>query len=244
MLQVVSLYWAENDGRIQRANLNGKSIENIARGLDPISGIAIAGNNIYWTEVTGDSSGKIGRARTSLNDLQLSTLARLQHAPSGIAIDPVGRKLYWSESGGNIKRANRNGRNIQNVVSGLGAPMGIVLGIAPSAQAAPTAPATVQESPNTTALYPNYPNPFNPETWIPYQLAAPSDVKITIYDTRGGVVRQLALGHQPAGTYTNRTRAAYWDGRNALGEYVASGIYFYQLQTDNVSPLRKMLILK
>ena len=98
--------------------------------------------------------------------------------------------------------------------------------------------------PDKTQLLPNYPNPFNPETWIPYHLANPSNVQITIYDTRGTVVRQLDLGHQREGYYTNRSRAAYWDGRNDFGERVASGIYFYQLQTDNMSLLRKMLILK
>ena len=98
--------------------------------------------------------------------------------------------------------------------------------------------------PETTVLLPNYPNPFNPETWIPYQLANASDVQITIYDTKGIVVRTLALGHQAAGYYTDRNRAAYWDGRNSLGENVASSVYFYQLQTDDVSHLRKMVILK
>ena len=98
--------------------------------------------------------------------------------------------------------------------------------------------------PETTVLLPNYPNPFNPETWIPYQLATHSDVQITIYDTRGLLVRTLALGHQTAGDYTGRNRAAYWDGRNGSGERVASGVYFYQLQTDEMSPLRKMVILK
>ena len=98
--------------------------------------------------------------------------------------------------------------------------------------------------PTETRLLANYPNPFNPETWIPYQLADSSNVQILIYDTKGTVVRHLELGHQPAGYYTNRSRAAYWDGRNALGERVASGIYFYQLQANNVSSLRKMLILK
>ncbi len=98
--------------------------------------------------------------------------------------------------------------------------------------------------PTETQLLANYPNPFNPETWIPYQLATDSDVRITIYDGRGVVVRELVLGHQAAGFYTERSRAAYWDGRNALGERVASGIYFYQLQAEGVSSLRKMLILK
>ena len=99
-------------------------------------------------------------------------------------------------------------------------------------------------TPKETALLANYPNPFNPETWIPYQLAKSSDVKITIYDARGIVVRRLELGHQPAGHYKDRSRAAYWDGRNDLGEPVASGVYFYQLETDDVSLLRKMVTLK
>ena len=98
--------------------------------------------------------------------------------------------------------------------------------------------------PDKTQLLANYPNPFNPETWIPYHLANPSNVRITIYDTRGVVVRRLDLGHQREGYYTNRSRAAYWDGRNDFGEPVASGIYFYQFQADNMSLLRKMLILK
>ena len=99
-------------------------------------------------------------------------------------------------------------------------------------------------SPEKTVLLPNYPNPFNPETWIPYQLANPSDVQIVIYDTRGITIRHLTLGHQPAGYYTTRDRAAYWDGRNNLGERVATGIYFCQLQADSMSLLRKMVILQ
>ena len=98
--------------------------------------------------------------------------------------------------------------------------------------------------PDATVLLASYPNPFNPETWIPYHLATGTDVKINIYDARGTLVRALTLGHQSAGYYTSRSRAAYWDGRNALGERVASGIYFYQLQADEISPMRKMVILK
>ncbi len=100
-------------------------------------------------------------------------------------------------------------------------------------------------SPDSTQLFANYPNPFNPETWIPYQLASSSsDVQITIYDMKGTVVRNLALGHQSAGFYTGRSRAAYWDGRNGLGERVASGVYFYQLRADDISFMRKMVIVK
>ena len=98
--------------------------------------------------------------------------------------------------------------------------------------------------PEETALLHNYPNPFNPETWIPYQLAHAADVTLTIYDTKGVLVRQLDLGHQQAGYYTNRTRAAYWDGRNHLGELVGSGVYFYHLRAGDYSTIRKMVILK
>ena len=98
--------------------------------------------------------------------------------------------------------------------------------------------------PTETALLPNYPNPFNPETWIPYDLAADSDVKIHIYNLKGESVRQLSLGFQSAGTYRTRSRAAYWDGRNAVGESVASGIYFYTLQAGQTKATRQMVIFK
>ena len=98
--------------------------------------------------------------------------------------------------------------------------------------------------PEKTQLLANYPNPFNPETWIPYELATDTEVRLTIYNAQGSVVRTLQLGQQSAGYYVGRDRAAYWDGRNALGERVASGIYFYQLETDTMSLMRKMVILK
>ena len=98
--------------------------------------------------------------------------------------------------------------------------------------------------PQETVLLPNYPNPFNPETWIPYRLAHAADVILTIYNTKGAVIRQLDLGYQPAGYYTDRAKAAYWDGCNNSGEQVASGIYFFSLSVGNYSATRKMLILK
>ncbi|MCG9132010.1 T9SS type A sorting domain-containing protein [Candidatus Poribacteria bacterium] len=113
-------------------------------------------------------------------------------------------------------------------------------------QAGTAAPAPLHVSllPEQTGLLPNYPNPFNPETWIPYQLATPADVSLTIYDIQGGVVRDLDLGHQRAGMYHSRARAAFWDGRNAVGEPVASGVYFYTLTTGDFNATRKMLIRK
>ena len=98
--------------------------------------------------------------------------------------------------------------------------------------------------PKETVLLANYPNPFNPETWIPYQLAAPADVTLHIYGINGTLVRTLALGHQTAGMYHGRSRAAYWDGRNTFGEPVASGVYFYTLKAGDFHATRKMLIRK
>ena len=100
------------------------------------------------------------------------------------------------------------------------------------------------EIPESTALLPNYPNPFNPETWIPYHLAKATDVALTIHDIHGRVVRVLDFGHQPAGIYQSRGRAAYWDGKNQLGEPVASGVYFYTLTAGDFTATRKLLIAK
>ena len=98
--------------------------------------------------------------------------------------------------------------------------------------------------PEATFLLPNYPNPFNPETWIPYQLATPADVSISIYTAGGQLVRKLELGHQAVGIYESRSRAAYWDGKNTSGEPVASGVYFYTLTAGDFTATRKMLIRK
>ena len=98
--------------------------------------------------------------------------------------------------------------------------------------------------PQETALLSNYPNPFNPETWIPYQLAEPAEVNVFIYTADGRFVRRLALGHLRAGVYQRKSRAAYWDGRNEAGESVASGIYFYTLTAGDFTATRKMIIRK
>ena len=95
-----------------------------------------------------------------------------------------------------------------------------------------------------TALLPNYPNPFNPETWIPYQLSEASDVTVSIYSVNGNLIRTLTLGHRLAGVYQSKSRAAYWDGRNEFSEQMASGLYFYTLTAGDFTATRKMLIRK
>ena len=109
---------------------------------------------------------------------------------------------------------------------------------------APAAPALSQAAPEDTVLLSNYPNPFNPETWIPYHLAKPAEVTVTIYAADGRLIRTLALGHQRAGVYQDKSRAAYWDGKNELGEPVASGVYFYTFTAGDFTATRKMLIIR
>ena len=98
--------------------------------------------------------------------------------------------------------------------------------------------------PDETLLLPNYPNPFNPETWIPYQLAEDGNVTLTIYDSRGVMVRRLDLGDQVPGYYIKQESAAYWDGMDENGEPVAIGLYFYQLSTPSFRQIRRMVVLK
>ena len=98
--------------------------------------------------------------------------------------------------------------------------------------------------PKETVLLANYPNPFNPETWIPYELAEAAEVTVTIHAADGKLVHTLELGQLPAGLYRTKGRAAYWDGRNALNEPVASGVYFYTLTAGDFTATRKMLIRK
>jgi len=98
--------------------------------------------------------------------------------------------------------------------------------------------------PKVTKLLQNYPNPFNPETWTPYQLNQASEVSLKIYSNSGRLVRQIDLGLKPAGNYQRTERAIYWDGRNASGELVSSGVYFYRLQAGDYSQTCKMVILK
>jgi hypothetical protein len=107
----------------------------------------------------------------------------------------------------------------------------------------------IEVLPAKTALLPNYPNPFNPETWIPYQLSAESDVTVAIYDIHGRLVRVFDLGMQPAGSYVTKDRAVYWNGENESGERVASGVYFYRLKAEypearSFSAIRSLVLVK
>ncbi|MGQ9607990.1 MAG: Ig-like domain-containing protein [bacterium] len=98
--------------------------------------------------------------------------------------------------------------------------------------------------PLVSELGTNYPNPLNPETWIPFKLANDSEVVLRIYNSKGQLVRTLDLGYKHAGVYTSKNSAAYWDGKNESGEQVASGIYFYNIKAGNFTATKKMLVLE
>ena len=239
------LYWTEQTskttGKIQRANLDGSNVQLVKKLTSVPRGMALDAVNrkLYLT----NAWGKLQRMNLNGSDFQPNFITGLA-SPGQVVVDRVGGKLYWAEKE-KLRRADLNGENIEDVITGLGELADLGLGIDSvgeiSVAAAPAAITTVVEQ---TQLLANYPNPFNPETWIPYHLANPSEVTITIYDMRGTLVRQLNLGHQHEGYYTSRGRAAYWDGRNAVGERVASGVYFYQLQADGLSYSRRMVIVK
>ena len=238
------LYWTEQTGKttgkIQRANLDGsnlllvKALTSAPRGMT----LDAVNRKLYLT----NGWGKIQRMNLNGSNFESNLITGLV-SPGQVAVDVVGDKVYWTEKG-KLRRADLNGENIQDVVTGLGELADLGLGIDSTGEmgiaAAPAITTVVEQA----QLLANYPNPFNPETWIPYQLSEPAEVTLRIYSVNGILVRTLALGHQPAGNYQRQSRAAYWDGKNELGEPVASGIYFYTLTAGDFTATRKLLIKK
>ena len=263
------LYWTNSRGRVQSANLDGSKIQNVVDGLGSPGDMVLSnsitapvatttttpttptasGSNNY--DVNGDGTvdskdvdalivavaAGVTDAKYDVNGdgkvdiFDVSTVSTNRSDGAAAAPALLGTKL-------SIVQIDRLQEQIDLLVA--------------SNDRSPDAlriltylhQLIVMARPEKTQLLANYPNPFNPETWIPYELATDTNVRITIYNTQGVVVRTLELGHQSAGYYTGRDRAAYWDGRNAVGEQVASGIYFYQFETDTMSSMRKMVILK
>ena len=261
------LYWTNSRGRIQSANLEGRKIQNVVDGLGN-PGDMVLSNSISAPAKapTTDAEQTASTSKYDINGdgsvdskdvdaLIVAVAAGVTDAKYDVNGD--GKVDIFDVSAVSSKRDD----GAASAPALLGTKLSIVqidrlqdqidLLIA-SNDRSPDAmrlliylqQLIVMASPEKTQLLANYPNPFNPETWIPYELATDTTVKITIYNTQGVVIRTLELGHQSAGYYTGRDRAAYWDGRNALGEQVASGIYFYQFETDDMSSMRKMVILK
>ena len=258
------LYWTNARGRVQRANLNGSGITNVVEGLGSPGEIVIS-NSISETLAGAPLTPPVSYAPYDVNKD-----GAVDNTDAGLVIDALGtRNARYDVNGdgtanfldvvlvfdnrddnvagaptivGNLKLSAAKIERIEEQID-------LLIATNDRSPAAMRTLVYLQQllataRPERTQLFANYPNPFNPETWIPYELATDTHVRITIYNTQGVVIRTLQFGHQSAGYYTGRDRAAYWDGRNALGEQVASGLYFYQLETDTVSSLRKMVILK
>ena len=257
------LYWTNARGRVQRANLNGSGIQNVVDGLGNPGEIVIS-NSI--STLTGTPL----TPPVSYATYDVNKDGAVDNTDAGLVIDALGTNNARYDVNGDgavdfldvVLVFDNRDDNVAGAPTIVGMKLSAVqidiiqeqidLLIATNDRS-PAAMRTLvylqqllvtETRPEKTQLFANYPNPFNPETWIPYELATDTHVRITIYNTQGVVIRTLQFGHQSAGYYTGRDRAAYWDGRNALGEQVASGLYFYQLETDTMSSMRKMVILK
>ena len=250
------MYWTDSGtGKIQRANLDGSNVENLGiPGLRGPSGIALGiifpvNSTTAEEDVNRDGvvditdlvivARRYGRTGTNAADVNGDEIvnvddftlvaAEIDNAPAAPAARAQVRSHFTAaQLQGWLAEARASGKTSRTYQRGIAVLEQLLALLAPE----------------ETALLANYPNPFNPETWIPYHLSNDSDVLFSIYDINGALVRELDLGHQRAGYYTDRSRAAYWDGRNELGERVASGVYFYQLRAGDYLKLRKMVIVK
>ena len=200
-------------------------------GITSILDLILVGQNFGKTRPTNARADVNGDGVVGISDLvlvagHLGELSGISAAPSvlalnGIGLDPTMIKAWIAQA----QVENDGSVVFQQGIANLQQLLALLI-------------------PEKTALLANYPNPFNPETWIPYQLAAPAKVTLRIFAVNGALVRTLDLGHRPAGVYQQRTRAAYWDGHNEVGEPVASGVYFYTLTAGDFTATRKMLIRK
>ena len=200
-------------------------------GQISILDLILVGQDLGKTKPTKARTDVNGDGKRNISDLvlvarHLDEITGIPTAPSALAINSVGLDPAMIQAWISQAQAENDGSfTFQHGIANLQHLLALFI-------------------PESTALLANYPNPFNPETWIPYQLAQSGDVQIRIYTSNGALLQTLDLGHQLAGIYQSRNRAAYWDGRNELGEPVASGVYFYTLTVGDFTATRKMLIRK
>ena len=257
------LYWTNARGRVQRASLNGSGIQNVVEGLGSPGEIVISNSistltgapltpPVSYAPYDVDKDGRVDNVDAGLVIDALGTRNAAYDVNGDGAVNFLDVVLVFDNRDDNVAGAPTIVGNLKLSAVQIDIIQEQVELLIATNDRSPAAIRTlvylqqllVTARPEKTQLFANYPNPFNPETWIPYELATDTHVRITIYNTQGVVIRTLQFGHQSAGYYTGRDRAAYWDGRNALGEQVASGLYFYQLETDTMSSMRKMVILK
>ncbi len=257
------LFWTNSRGRIQSSDLEGNGVSNVVDGLGS-PGDMVLSNSIAAPAATTTTTTTADNAKYDVNND-----GTVDNMDAGLVSEAMGTSnaKYDVNNDGTVNFLdlllvfdNRDegaasaptvlGMQLSAVqVDVIEEQIDLLIATGDRSPAAMRTLIYLQQliataRPEQTQLLANYPNPFNPETWIPYELATDTDVRLTIYNTHGVVIRTLQLGHQSAGYYVGRDRAAYWDGRNAFGEQVASGIYFYQLETDAMSLMRKMVILK
>ena len=258
------LYWTNARGRVQRANLNGSGIQNVVDGLGNLGEIVISNSistltgapltpPVSYAQYDVDKDGRVDNVDAGLVIDALGTRNAAYDVNGDGAVNFLDVVLVFDNRDDNVAGAPTIVGNLKLSAVQIDIIQEQIDLLIATNDRSPAAMRTLvylqqllatETRPEKTQLFANYPNPFNPETWIPYELATDTHVRITIYNTQGVVIRTLQFGHQSAGYYTGRDRAAYWDGRNALGEQVASGLYFYQLETDTMSLMRKMVILK
>ena len=261
------VYWTSSSGKVKRANLDGSRSEKVVEGLGSPSEIVLSSSITAPTATTTPTPTRA--PTTASNKYDVNSDGTVDNMDASLVIDALGTSNARYDVNGDgavnfldvvLVFDNRDagvagaptivGMKLTAVqVDRIQRQVDLLIATSDRSPAAMWTLIYLQQllataRPEKTQLFANYPNPFNPETWIPYELATDTHVKITIYNTQGVVIRTLQFGHQSAGYYTGRDRAAYWDGRNALGEQVASGLYFYQLETDEMSLMRKMVILK
>ena len=255
------IYWTNSEAeKIQRANLDGTNVEDVVELPKVPRGIAldVKQGKIYSTEVNFTTGAGIIR-RLNLDGTEPQTVlkpatiqiekTRLSY-PLGIAVDPYGGKIYWIDlNPGRIHRANLNGTDPEDFVTGINWGRFIALDLTQTIESWGVVNRQGKQPAlwgriRGAALLPNFPNPFNPETWIPYQLAEAAHVRIRIYDALGHLVRELDLGTKLAGSYLSREGAAYWDGCNNIGEEVSSGVYFYTLEAGDYRRTRRMTVVR
>ena len=255
------IYWTNGQAEtIQRANLDGTNVEDVVELRRVPQGIAldVKQAKIYSTEINFTTGAGIIR-RLNFDGTERQTVlkpanidlgkTRLSY-PWDIVVDPYRGKIYWTDlNPGRIHRAKLNGTDAEDFVTGVNGGRFIALDLTQAIES--WSAVNRQESQATlwgrirgNALLPNFPNPFNPETWIPYQLSEAAHVRIHIYDADAHLVRTLDVGTKPAGGYLSRRHAAYWDGRNNMGEVISSGVYFYTLEAGDYRRTRRMTVVR
>jgi DNA-binding beta-propeller fold protein YncE len=245
------IYWTGYiegvDFAIQRADLNGANVQTLIFGLAQSNGIAIdtAQGKICWTGngffMTVSRANLDGTAREDVVTYPLDYASAGSNLLRGITVDPDSGRIYWVDCSFGI--SDSLGEIRGSGITGIINPRFVALGTVPTMSVHVTGKlATLWGRVRQDALLQNFPNPFNPDTWIPFVLRDSAEVEIRIYNVSGALVRTLQLGPRVPGAYQSKEQAAYWDGRNEAGEIVGSGIYFYQMHAGSDSFMRKAVM--